>query len=69
MNCIISVGGINVLFQDQMGIVDFYPSGDSAVIYINEGDLVLGGSYKRKIVKLRKASETLIFNHYISYLL
>ena len=37
-----------------MGIVDFHPASDVAIVYLSEADLVAGSSYKRKLVKLRK---------------
>ena len=47
-------GAVNVLYEDQIGVVDFHPSSNTAVLYISEGDLVMGQSYRRRVVKLRK---------------
>ena len=47
-------GSVNVLYEDQLGVVDFHPSSNTAVLYISEGDLVMGQSYRRRVVKLRK---------------
>ena len=49
-----SGGGLSVLYEDKLGVVDFHPSTETAVIYISEADLVTGQMYKRKVVKLRK---------------
>lgn len=46
-------GGVNVLFEDNTGIIDFYPSEHTGVIYVSEADLVSGAMYKRKMAKLR----------------
>ena len=45
--------GVNVLFEDNLGVVDFHPSEHMGVVYVSEGDLVTGASYRRKIAKLR----------------
>ncbi|KAK2152530.1 hypothetical protein LSH36_326g05037 [Paralvinella palmiformis] len=47
---------VNILYEDRLGVVDFHPSSDMAVVYLSEGDLVAGSSYKRKLAKLRMAS-------------
>ena len=41
------------MFEDRLGVVDFHPSSDMAVVYLPEADLVAGSSYKRKLAKLR----------------
>jgi len=48
-------GSLNVLMDDQLGIVDFHPASDVGIVYVSEGDLAAGTLYKRKLVKLRKA--------------
>lgn len=45
-----------MIYEDAMGVVDFHPSVDMAVIYLTENDLVSGTMYKRKLVKLRKVN-------------
>ena len=52
--CHLHAGGVNVLYEDNLGIVDFHPTNDVGVIYLSEANLVTGSSYKRKLVKLRK---------------
>ncbi|XP_043937814.1 Fanconi anemia core complex-associated protein 24 [Protopterus annectens] len=49
-------GKIRVLFEDGLGLVDFHLSNRCCVIYISEADLVVGSSYKRKLVRFRNAS-------------
>ena len=45
---------VNVLFEEDSSVVDFYPSTGTAVVYITEGDLVAGNMYRRRLAKLRK---------------
>ncbi|CAN7992381.1 unnamed protein product [Ixodes hexagonus] len=40
--------------SDELGLVDFHPSSDTAVLYATEADVVNESPLKRKIVKLRK---------------
>ncbi|XP_075554770.1 Fanconi anemia core complex-associated protein 24-like isoform X3 [Dermacentor variabilis] len=47
-------GLLQTVVSDHLGLVDFYPSSDSAVLYITEADLLNEHAIKRKIVKLRK---------------
>ncbi|XP_064466453.1 Fanconi anemia core complex-associated protein 24-like [Ornithodoros turicata] len=42
------------IVSHDLGLVDFYPSSNSAVLYATEGDLIDESVLKRKIVKLRK---------------
>ena len=49
-------GGVNILYEDHLGVVDFHPSEGTGVIYVSEGDLVSGTLYRRKIAKLRMVS-------------
>ncbi|XP_042860487.1 Fanconi anemia core complex-associated protein 24-like [Penaeus japonicus] len=49
----------NVLYSDGLGVVDFHPSADAAIIFISEADLLTGGSFKRRIVKFRQANTSL----------
>lgn len=55
------VSDVNVQFEDHLGIVDIYPSNESAVVYISEADLVSKNSYKRKLVQLRRVSSKFLF--------
>ncbi|XP_077983503.1 Fanconi anemia core complex-associated protein 24-like [Glandiceps talaboti] len=49
-------GKVNVTFEDDLGVVDFHSSSDTAIIYVSENDMVAGTNYRRKLVKLRKAN-------------
>ncbi|XP_038662106.1 Fanconi anemia core complex-associated protein 24 [Scyliorhinus canicula] len=49
-------GRITVIFEDGLGLVDFHISKRLCVLYISEADLVVGNSYKRKLVQFRNAS-------------
>lgn len=45
---------IKVIYSNDIGtIVDFYPSGDCAVIYISPAELVEGQQYRKKLVQLK----------------
>ncbi|XP_068200283.1 Fanconi anemia core complex-associated protein 24-like [Palaemon carinicauda] len=44
----------NVQYAEGLGVVDFYPSEDAAVIFLSEADLVSGNAYRRRIVKFRQ---------------
>ncbi|ESO86509.1 hypothetical protein LOTGIDRAFT_220534 [Lottia gigantea] len=48
---------IPVHFEDNLAVVDFYPSNYTGVIYISEADIVSSTGYKRKLAKLRKANK------------
>lgn len=48
-----------VLYSDGLGVVDFHPSADAAIIFVSEADLLSGGSFKRRIVKFRQANTSL----------
>ncbi|XP_014676480.1 PREDICTED: Fanconi anemia core complex-associated protein 24-like [Priapulus caudatus] len=53
-NLVQKLENVNVLYEDCLGVVDFYPSSDTAVVYLAEADLVRGNGYRRKLVKLQK---------------
>ncbi|VDI46159.1 fanconi anemia-associated protein [Mytilus galloprovincialis] len=46
---------IQVLYDDNLGLIDFYPSSNTGVVYITEAELV-SNSYRRRLAKLRKAN-------------
>ncbi|GCB79557.1 hypothetical protein scyTo_0016975 [Scyliorhinus torazame] len=50
-------GRITVIFEDGLGLVDFHISKRLCVLYISEADLVVGNSYKRKLVQFRNVRE------------
>ncbi|KAK8785706.1 hypothetical protein V5799_007928 [Amblyomma americanum] len=45
---------LQTVVSDHLGLIDFYPSSNSAVLYISEAELLNENAVKRKIVKLRK---------------
>lgn len=45
---------VHTVVSDYLGLIDFYPSSESAVLYVSEADLLNEHAVKRKIVKLRK---------------
>lgn len=48
------VGNVQVLFEDNLGVVDFFPSSKIGVIFIREPELVSFSGQKKKLAKLRK---------------
>ncbi|CAL8360744.1 unnamed protein product [Lota lota] len=50
--------GVKVVFEKEMGVVDFFLPNRSCVLYISEGDIVAGNSYKRKLVRFRHANSS-----------
>ena len=47
-------GQVRVTMEEDLGVVDFYPSAEVGVVYIPEGEIVAGPTYRRKLCKLRK---------------
>ena len=47
-------GKVRVSLEDGLGIIDFYPSNTVGIVYLHEGEIVTGTSYRKKLVKLRK---------------
>lgn len=48
------VGNVQVLFEENLGVVDFFPSSKIGVIFIREPELVSFSGQKKKLAKLRK---------------
>ncbi|XP_071480485.1 Fanconi anemia core complex-associated protein 24-like [Diadema antillarum] len=48
---------VQVIFEDDLGVADFYPTSEMAVVYVSESDLVAGTAYRRKLAKLRKVEK------------
>lgn len=44
---------IKVLFSSDLGIVDFHPSGDCAVIYISAAEMIEGLLYRKRLAGLK----------------
>lgn len=47
---------IQVLYDDNVGLIDFYPSASTGVVYITEAELA-SNTYRRRLAKLRKANK------------
>eukprot|EP00105_Crassostrea_gigas_P008796 XP_011423488.1 PREDICTED: Fanconi anemia core complex-associated protein 24 [Crassostrea gigas] len=47
---------VQVLFEENLGVVDFFPSSKIGVIFIREPELVSFSGQKKKLAKLRKAN-------------
>ena len=45
-----------LMFDDSLGVIDFCPSSNIAVVYITEAELVAGTTYRRRLVRLSKVS-------------
>ncbi|XP_063951008.1 Fanconi anemia core complex-associated protein 24-like [Lytechinus pictus] len=50
-------GQVKVIFESDLGVSDFYPSSEVAVVYVSETDLVAGVGYRRRLAKLRKVNK------------
>ena len=48
---------IKVLFASDLGVVDFHPSGDCAVIYISAAEMIEGVLYKKRLAGLKSVSK------------
>ena len=64
------VGSVNVVYEENLGVVDFHPSKDVGIVYVSEADLVSGQTYKRKLVKLRKVTvKSILFSsHFLIFM-
>lgn len=51
-------GGVNILFDDRLGLSDFHLPNKTSILYVSESDVIAGNSYKRKLVCYRNVSET-----------
>ncbi|ELK00522.1 Fanconi anemia-associated protein of 24 kDa [Pteropus alecto] len=49
-------GKIKLVFEDGLTPVDFYLSSRSCILYVTEADLVAGGSYRKRLVRVRNSS-------------
>ncbi|KFV98451.1 Fanconi anemia-associated protein of 24 kDa, partial [Fulmarus glacialis] len=49
-------GKIRLIFEDDLGLVDFHLSNRTCILYISEADLVAGDEFKRKLVRFRNTS-------------
>ncbi|XP_036604937.1 Fanconi anemia core complex-associated protein 24 [Trichosurus vulpecula] len=49
-------GKIKLVFEEDLTLADFHLSNRFCILYITEADLVAGNGYKKRIVRLRNAS-------------
>ncbi|NXJ52045.1 FAP24 protein, partial [Spizaetus tyrannus] len=49
-------GKIRLIFEDDLGLVDFHLSNRTCILYISEADLVAGDEFKRRLVRFRNVS-------------
>ncbi|CAM4735362.1 hypothetical protein PO909_021226 [Leuciscus waleckii] len=52
-------GSVKIIFEEELGVVDFCLGDKTCVLYVSESDLVAGNSYRRKIVRFRNANSGL----------
>uniref|UniRef100_A0A1A8HF48 Chromosome 19 open reading frame 40 n=1 Tax=Nothobranchius korthausae TaxID=1143690 RepID=A0A1A8HF48_9TELE len=49
-------GGVNILFENELGLADFHLPSKTSILYVSEGNIVAGTEYRRKLVRYRNAS-------------
>ncbi|XP_051739596.1 Fanconi anemia core complex-associated protein 24 [Ctenopharyngodon idella] len=52
-------GSVKMIFEEELGVVDFCLSNKTCVLYVSESDQVAGNNYRRKIVRFRNANSGL----------
>ncbi|XP_067292800.1 Fanconi anemia core complex-associated protein 24 [Pseudorasbora parva] len=52
-------GSVKMIFEEELGVVDFCLGNKTCVLYVSESDLVAGNGYRRKIVRFRNANSGL----------
>ncbi|KAG7259076.1 hypothetical protein CRUP_016708, partial [Coryphaenoides rupestris] len=50
--------GVKVVFEKELGVVDFFLPNRTCVLYISECDIIAGNGYKRKLVRFRNANSS-----------
>ena len=45
-----------MLYSSSLGVVDFHPSGDCAVIFLSAAEVIEGQLFKRRLAVLRSVS-------------
>ena len=55
--------GVKVVFEKEMGAVDFLLPNRSCVLYVSECDIIAGNAYKRKLVRFRNVRIYFKSNH------
>lgn len=51
-------GGVKLMFENELGVADFYLPKKMRVLYVSESDIIAGTGYKRKLVRYRNASSS-----------
>lgn len=51
-------GGVNILFESELGVADFHLPNKICVLYVSESDIIAGNSYKRKLVRYRNVGSS-----------
>ncbi|NWU93606.1 FAP24 protein, partial [Upupa epops] len=49
-------GKVRLIFEEDLGIVDFHLSNRTCILYISEADLVAGDAFKRRLVRFRNTN-------------
>ncbi|NWT97092.1 FAP24 protein, partial [Urocynchramus pylzowi] len=49
-------GKVRLIFEDDLGLVDFHLPNRTCILLISEADLVAGDEFKRRLVRFRNAS-------------
>jgi len=52
--CVREGRGAALIFDECLGVIDFCPSSNIAVVYVTEAELVASSAYRRRLVRLRK---------------
>lgn len=47
---------MKILFESELGVVDFHLPNKSCILYVSECDIIAASSYKRKLVRYRNVS-------------
>ena len=47
---------IKVLFASDLGVVDFHPSGECAIIYISAAEMIEGVLYRKRLAGLKSVN-------------
>jgi len=48
--------GATLMFDESLGVIDFCPSNNIAIVYITEAELVASSAYRCRLVRLRKVT-------------
>lgn len=58
---------IKVLFNPNLGVVDFHPSAECAVMFISPAEMVEGNLYRKRLAGLRAVLLNIIQSFYINF--